>query len=300
MAFVISSINPFVNETREQLIEKTILTGKTLDMVTVIPGIKYKESINQMANTISVRSATCGFSANGSIAFTQRVIEVTPLEVKDTLCPKTLETIWLAQSFKPGAPKDLQLGPIVAESYVKNIQNFNEKKLWVGATGSNSFQGYIQLLSAETTRVKDIGGTYGYTASHVAGTIVGIVNYHVTQVPEELLENTDLCLFMSNANYDLYCAALVAANMYHYTADSSKREMIIPGTGIKAVGMYGLTGYNYMILTPSSNLIVGTDMMNEEEKFDIWYSQDNDEVRVNIQWKYGTQVYWPEFCVCNF
>ena len=299
MSFVISSINPYVNETKEQLIEKTILVGKTMDLVTVIPGIKYKESINQMANTIAVRNATCGFTPNGSIAFTQRIIEVTPLEVKDTLCPKTLETIWLAQSFKPGAPKDLELGPIIAESYVKNIRNFNEKKLWVGATGSNSFQGFVQLLGQEVTRVQDVGSTYGYTASHVAGTIIAIVNKHITLIPEELLEE-EVTLFMSNANYDLYCAALVAANQYHYTADATKRSMIVPGTGVRLEGMLGLTGTNYMVLTVASNLIVGTDMMNEDEKFDIWYSQDNDEVRVNVQWKYGTQCYWPEFCVCNF
>jgi len=55
-----------------------------------------------------------------------------------------------------------------------------------------------------------------------------------------------------------------------------------------------------MLLTYGANLVVGTDLLNEEEKFDIFYSRDNDEVRVNIQWKIGTQIYFPEYVVVNY
>ena len=62
----------------------------------------------------------------------------------------------------------------------------------------------------------------------------------------------------------------------------------------------GLTGTNYIFGTYAENMVVSTDLTNEEEKFDIWYSQDNDEVRVNIQWKIGVQIYFPQFVVTNF
>ncbi len=41
MSFNVSSINPFVNETAQGLIKKAVLTGKSLDLLTVVPGIKY-------------------------------------------------------------------------------------------------------------------------------------------------------------------------------------------------------------------------------------------------------------------
>lgn len=306
MAFNVGSISAYTNETKEQLIEKAILTGKTLSLVSIIPGIKYKETINSLENTVTVANAVCGWSPAGTVTFNQRVIEVTALEVKDALCPKTLEKYYLGQLMKPGAPKDLELGPIVAESYVKQVQAINEKTFWQGGMGSpvyGKFNGFVKILSTEATRVdvSAMGSPAVGSGPYTAATIIGIVDMMVSNTPEEILDAPGLTLFMSLGNYMLYTAALRTANLFHYNGENGANyETLIPGTNIKAVGIAGLTGTNYMILTYAQNLAIGTDMMNEEEKFDIWYSKDNDEVRVLIEYKYGTQVYFPEFCVTNF
>ena len=91
MAFNVSSISKFTNETSQELVKKAVLTGKTANLVTILPGVKYKETLNLLENTITVADASCGFNPAGSVAFSQRVIEVAPLEVKDSLCEKTLK-----------------------------------------------------------------------------------------------------------------------------------------------------------------------------------------------------------------
>lgn len=300
MAFSLGTLNPFVNETAMQLVKKAVLTGKTIDMVSLVPGIKYKQTLNILDNDPYVAYATCGFSSSGSVAITQREIQVTAFEIKESLCEKNLEQYFVGQWMKAGSPKEEELGPILAESYVEKVKAYNEVQIWTGDynTSSVSMDGILTILSA-SGNTKNVSGSAG---THTANNIIAHVDAMVAATPEAILDKTDLVLFMSYANYMLYTSALRTANLYNYKdfSNGSEFEVYIPGTTIKAVATKGLTGKNNMVLTYASNIVVGTDLANEEEKFDIWYSRDNDEVRVNIQWKLGVQVYFPEFCVTNF
>jgi len=302
MAFNVSAISAYTNETAQDLVKKAVLTGRTMELVSVVPGIKYKEALNILTNTPTIAAASCGFTPAGSVAFKQRDITVTALEVKEALCQKTLEQYWMGQLMKPGAPTDMELGPVLADSYVEKIKEANEMNIWQGIAGStatsyNEFDGFLQILGAEVTAV----GVTAAAAPHTSSDIVAHVDAMVAAVPEDILDRDDLILFMSYANYNLYTAALRTANLFHYNgAVGADYTCVIPGTNIKAVATKGLSGSGSFVLTYGANLVIGTDLLNEEEKFDIFYSRDNDEVRVNIQWKIGCQVYWPEFCVINF
>lgn len=301
MAFNVSSIDPYVNETASELISKAVATGKTLDLVTILPGVKYKQALNFLDNSVSIQPASCGFTSNGSVSFKQREVEVTALEVKEDLCQKTLEQYWMAQAFKPGAPKENEIGAVLADSYVKNIKASNEYSIWQGNLDSSpsigQFNGFLALLADESDRVKVNSIRGPFTAS----TIIAAVDKMVAAIPEAILTQPDLTLFMSMSNYMLYTAALRTANLFHYNGENGAEfETYIPGTSVKAVGTTGLTANNSLVLTYASNLIVATDLANEEEKFDIFYSRDNDVLRVNIQYKMGVQVFYPEFCVTNF
>jgi hypothetical protein len=306
MAFNVSNISPYVNETAGQLIKKAVATGKTIDIVNIIPGIKYKQTINILDNTAVVKDATCGFTSNGSVAFLQREMEVTDMEIKESLCEGPLQQYFLGQSMKAGSPKEDQLGAILAESYVEKIKEYNELNLWQGGLGSPAygvFNGFIEILSHEVTRVTPsaIGTPNIIPGPFTASTIIAVVDAMVANIPEAILMKPDLTLFMSMSNYMLYTAALRTANLFHYNGENGVNfETIVPGTNVKVIGTHGLVGTDYMVLTYASNLNVGTDLLNEEEKFDIWYSKDNDEVRVNIKWKLGAQVSFPSQIVTNF
>jgi len=301
MAFVVSGIGVYTDQTSQELVKKLLLTGRTMEQITVIPGIKYKEALNLLTNTVTIGAATCGFSPNGSVAFTQRDIAVTAMEVKDTLCPKTLEKYWMGQMMKPGAAQDTELGQILAESYIEKIKLANEFELWQGdiASGAtyNQIDGFLYLLKTNAVSAVRVTAQTGHTASD----IVAHVNDMVANIPEDILAAENLTLFMSYANYMLYTAALRTANMFHYNGENGAGyECFIPGTNVKASATRGLNGSPKFVLTYATNLVAGVDLLNEEEKFEIWYSKDNDEVRVNIQWKLGAQIYFPAYCVVNW
>jgi len=303
--FDISTIDPYVNQTATGLISAAVLGGDTMDFATIVPGIKGSQSINYLEDEITINFASCGFTPDGETSITQRDIEVKALEVKKQWCEKDLEPIFLGQMMKPGAPKDPQFGDILANRVVELIKKENEKQLWVGGLGSPAYgkiDGYVAILSSEADRVDctslspaiDDGP---YTASNIVET----VDFLLTNLPEEIAMREDLCVFMSMGNFKLYTAALrTAALLPAAWVEDGNFEITIPGTNVKAKAQAGLTGTDYMILTFKANLIVGTDLLHEEEKFDIWYSRDNDELRGNFQFKLGAQVYFPAFCVTNF
>lgn len=299
MAFVVTGISAYTDQLSQDLVKAAVLTGRTMEKATIIPGVKYKTALNLLTNTVTVNAATCGWSPTGSVAFTQRDLTATALEVKETLCLKTLEQYWLGAKMKPGTPKDADLGQLLAESYVEKIKVQNELNLWQGnasASAYTKFDGFLKILSGSGT-VATGALTTGHTVANIIQTVTSMSN----AVPEDIQDRDDLTLFMSYANYNLYTSALMQANLYSYNGDEGlEHETRIPGKNITVSATKGLTGRPQMVLTYNANLVVGTDLLNEEEMFDIWYSKDNDEVRVNIHWKLGAQVYFPAHAVINF
>jgi hypothetical protein len=132
-------------------------------------------------------------------------------------------------------------------------------------------------------------------ASITASNIDDIIATIYSVIPAALLGKPDLMIAMGTDTFRLYRTWLVGANLYHYAAvETADMEIVDPITGIKIYGLNGMNGTNKIVAGLWSNLFIGTDMMNEEEEYKFWYSQDNDEVRYRATFKYGTQIAFPE------
>jgi hypothetical protein len=300
MSFNVSSINPFVNETAEQLIKRALITGNTMDEITLQAGIKYKEKINILDNTITVADATCAWTSQGSVAFLQREIEVHSLEIKETLCQTDLEPYWMGQSFAPGAPYENQIGAILADSYIEKIAEFNELNIWKGNTGTASTYGKIDgfqyILSNEPTRI-----TGTATTAFTSANVIDVIDAMVSAIPEDIADKNNLVLNCSYAFYRMAVLAYTKANLYQMNiGPDAVFAMNIPNTNVMLKARKGLTGTNHLILTYMTNLIVGVDLANEYDKLDIFYDRGVDALKVLAKWKIGCQVAFPQHVVCNF
>jgi len=83
------------------------------------------------------------------------------------------------------------------------------------------------------------------------------------------------------------------------TADDGNTSWMFPGTNIKVQPVNGLNSTNRVVLAPASNLIYAVDMMNEEEKFKLWWSEDDQYVKFLVQFKYGVAYYWGDYVVVS-
>ncbi len=290
----------YLDQLRDGLVPKLVTEGITTSIVEVIPGVKNSMSLNLVSNNITVQDAACGFSPAGDVALGQRELRVYPKAVNDTLCPKDLEQIYLGTYMKNN--KEIPFTQIFAESYINRVNAWNERFIW---DGDGTVDGFVKLINDEAkvvNRASQVNSASGYIAKLEA---------LMAGAPTEVLTSEEGVVFCSFAFYSGYMNALRAANIFNLANTEYKNGgwvTTIPGTNVRLIATAGLSELTNntiatgeaLIYTTASNLVVGTDMLNDEEMFDMWYSRDNDEYRVNIQWKIGTQVRFPEFIVKGY
>ena len=91
------------------------------------------------------------------------------------------------------------------------------------------------------------------------------------------------------------------ANQFHYTVDQKANgEFILPGTTIKVIAVQGLNGTGDIVAARISNLFIGTDLLNEEERFEIFYAKEADQVRFVSEFKMGVNFAFPDEIVKFF
>ena len=129
--------------------------------------------------------------------------------------------------------------------------------------------------------------------------VVSIIDAVYKSIPVEVLDKEDLFIACGTDTFRLFTVALKTANLYHYGVDAVNFELFIPGTNIKLVALNGLNGTSRVIAMRKSNGFMGVDLMNEEEKFEIFYAKEADEVRFMAAFKAGVQVAFPSQ-VANF
>lgn len=286
----------YLDEMREELIGKIVLEGDTMDWAHIIPGVKNRISLNEITGVDDFVDASCGWDVKGNLTLTQRELIVYPKQLKNEICPKTLETTYLGSYMRTN--KEVPFVGVIAEAYVSSAHAFAEKFIYQG-DGVND--GLYQIIDAEANVVD------ASVAVDAAATWIDRVNEMLTVTPAEVLERRDGILCMGYADFMSLVMELNATAQFTVTFnEGAPMEFYYPGTTILVKAVAGMNGIaaptkgKNMILTYKDNIAVGTDMMNDEEVLDIFYSRDADAVKVNIQFKIGSQVYFPDFVVKGY
>lgn len=302
----------YIDELKDKLMAKMLFEGRTMEFAKVIPGVKNKITLNLLANTAIPTTATCGWTpdpSNKYVNLDQKVLEVCPLEIKDAICPKDFEHLYLGMYMKNN--KEVPFEELIAESYINKAMNANEKMIW---DRGGCTDGLLKMIAADANVIDastDVAG---------ASTAIEAVNTLIANATPDILMHTDKIIYTSYAMFNAYASELRAANLYiqantdYNNGGLANYELVIPGTDIKMVAIAGMdnllgtiaVGYDVngvlqpMLLTYKENIVIGTDMLNDEETLDMWYSRDNDEVRVNVQYKLGWNFYFGEHIVRGY
>lgn len=309
MAFSISTLTNYTKENEAQLVTSSVLGAKTAALIksagNVMVGVKSAETINVMdTDAFFQAGGTCGWNASGTTSFTQRTVTVGKIKVQEALCPKTLESKYLQKALPTGSQYDsIPFEQDYSDKKAKTIASQLETALWQGDTTSangnlNKFDGLVKLIGAASGVVDANVSGYisGAPLTSISSTnVISLFDGVYKAIPAKVVAADDMVIVCGMDTFRTYTIALKNANMFNYAFDGkADSEFTLPGTNIKVIALQGLNGTNDVYALRLSNMFLGTDLLNEEEKFEIFFAKEADEVRFAAEFKMGVNIAFPD------
>ena len=295
MGLKVNAITGYVDANEKQLIGKALIGGKTAGLLNLQTGVKGSAYLNLLNADPTLQAGGCGWNADGDSTVTRREIKTGQIKVNIPFCDKDLIGTSLQHDVKIAVgAKTLPFEEEFIGQNLKAIQKKLEETIWQGDTDAGvghlkRFDGFIKILDGAS--VVDAGDTLDVIADAKKA-----VEAVVQALPNEIMDRADKVIFAGYDVYRAYIAQLQAANLYHYTADLvGAMEVVIPGTDITLIGVHGLTGQKMLFGTYLENMYFGTDLEGDAEKFLFWYSEDNSEFRLKVEFNAGVQIAYPDF-----
>lgn len=309
MSYNLAGLSTYTNQQTLPLITKSLFDARTVSLITKQVGVKYVSALNLMDTTTAFTYGnTCGFNGSGNTTdFTQRTITAVHTKVHEAICPKTLEQYWMQTQLTAGSmPTTIPFEQAYAEQKVKSIQKALETAVWQGdGSGSPaSITGFASIFASAS--VTDLNASaYGWatdlsfaTLKSTPANAIALLNTFETYLPADIKGYDDVVIF---CGYDVFTAikqGLVAENYFNisYLNGVENYELTLPGSNIKLIGVNGLNGTYDLYAGRLAHFIFGTDLLNEEERFEIFYAKEADEVRFVCEFKAGVQIAFPDQC----
>lgn len=308
MAYNVTALAAYTKPNERQLLVQSLFTAKSITLATKMPNIKSAMQVNVMDTDAVFQSGTsCGWNASGTTVFTNRTLTVAPIKVQEALCPKDLESKYLQLVLPNGSnPKSIPFEEQYTSLKTGLIAEQLETAFWQGNTASgngnlNKFDGLLKIIDAASGVTEAnvsgfmTGAPYSTSGGITTSNIVNIMQGVYKAIPVELLGKEDLYVFVGMNTFRTYQLALTNLNLFHYNTDASNGnfEIVIPGTNLKVIAVNGLNSTNRIIAMRASNMFFGTDIEDEEYKWELFYAMEAMEMRWNVEFKAGTQIGLP-------
>jgi hypothetical protein len=316
MAFDVSTLANYTKDNWKDLVTSSVLGSKTATLIkaqgNVLVNVKSAENITIMDTDAFFQSGTnCGFNASGTTTFTQRAVTVGKIKINEALCLKDLERTFLQNALPAGSRySDMIFAEQFANRKAEKVAEQMEIALWQGdilsANGNlNKFDGLLKLITAASTAVTNANtSTYisgGPISSITVANVVSVFDAIYTAIPAKVVAKDDITIFCGMDTFRLYTIALKNANLFAYNLDiKADSEFFLPGTTVKVVAVQGLNGTNDLVAARISNLFMGTDLLNEEERFEIFFAKESDQIRYVNEFKAGINFAFPDEIVKFF
>jgi len=305
MAFDVSTLAAYTKQDARKLVTSAVLGAKTVTLIkdagNVMVGVKSAETINIMDTDVLFQSgASCGFTASGTTAFTQRTVTVGKIKINEALCLKDLESKYLQEALPQGSRYDSM---IFAEAYsnrkAEKIAAALEKAVWQGDTTSGDsqllhFDGLIKQVNSGAVQANASPFIGTVATSITSANVIAVVDAVYAAIPAEVVDKDDVVIFCGMDVFRTYTIALKNSNLFHYNYDGKANgELVLPGTTIRVIATPGLNSTNKLYAMQLSNIFWGTDLLDEQERFELFYAKEADQVRFVCEFKAGVNVAFP-------
>jgi hypothetical protein len=311
MAYNVTGLAAYTKQNVDLLVKNSVFEARTqqeiLKMGNVRVGVKSSEAIGRMDTDVFFQDdSACGFNASGVTTFTQRSLVVGKVKINEILCDKDLEPYYLQQSLKAGGEyTTAAFAADYTDQKAKKIAEALEVALWTAnSTGSagtngllNKFDGIKTLITAAGGSVVNANttGFYGTPATGITSTTIAknAINAVIKGLPAKIKGKDDVRIFCGWDVFAYLIQAYVDANLFHFAPDAkiddNSAAFTVPGTSYKVIPVHGLDGTDDIYAFRMSNIFLGTDLLDEENKFWIRWSEDDENIKFTARMKIGVQ-----------
>jgi hypothetical protein len=290
MAFTVTS--NYAGKAAGFYISAALKEATSLDHLTVLQNIKYKENLQKVAGSNLVRNADCNFTDHGTLALTESILTPKNLQINMQTCKDTLLSSWEAETMRAGAMNNNspKFEDYVISYFTQHISDAVESSVWSGAAATNGqFEGF---LTAVTGAFAVNGNVIANAAAgaYTAGTIISELQKIAAAIPSTVYGKEDLRIYMNWKTYRLYVSAISTlgyVNMY-----SMNNDYEATFEGIKLSVVYGMPD-NQMVAAQVSNLFFGTDLLSDTTQvkmLDMSPLDGSENLRFVAKYSGGVQV----------
>ena len=288
MSYNLANLQTYTDEMSFELISKAVLQTSVMDYASIRSGLKFgTTTINLLDADIAVADRACGWDAAGNLTYSQVEIDMQEKQTKQALCPTDLRDYYLAERLSASAhAEEVPFEEVTVNLFVEKIRKWNEDYL-----GSQIIAKITVALGATTS---------GQTVASIPSTIINDVMDLIDAVDPSVLDRDDLGVIMSPAYFNMLRRALTAQNLFHFNAPgvNNNTELMMPGTDFRVIKSSGFsTSATYPAVTgdsfiagPLKDIVVGCGLEDDFDMLKVFYSADNDEVRVMGSWRIGLGI----------
>lgn len=292
----VDAITGYVEQHNLPLLSKSIIGSTTTKYFNLMTGVKGTAALNILDADPALQCGNaCGFDPATDTTFTQREIKAIPFKVNMTFCDKNLLDTWANYEVKVAAGlKNLPFEEEWTNQIVDKVKVQVEDFIWNGGEYcSANVKGILGILREE--------GGEGITVAEGTTTYNALVSAYLDLDPL-IQSKDDVVIFTSFKRYNELVQEILSASHYHLDVTNYEEGVVLPGTRVKVIPIsvipetyFGGATYQelYGVIGRLSNFYYATDLRGDEEKFDLWYSKDNREFRLAIEFTAGAQVAFP-------
>ena len=291
--FTVSGLTAYIEQNRDLIIGSFGLANRdTRSRIGIQTGVKGSMHLHYLTLSPVVQDgASCGFNAQDAITLSERLISVAIHKVQGQICPETLIGKYAEYLVRVNArDNDLPYEQYIVDTLVEQVNKLIETEIWQGKTvahsGTDLIDGFLYQMGDDASVITE---SIASGSSAYAG-----IQAVYAKMPEETLERGGV-IFVSPAIFRAFMMEMVALNLFHYAGavNDNPDEFILPGSDVRVIKTPGLAGSLKIVGTFADNLVYGTDMEGDEEKFNLRWSEDDEIWKYTIKWAGGVAYHFP-------
>lgn len=302
MSLDLTKLTAYVDQNRLPIIRKAVVGNKTAEEFYLMTGVKGATALNLLDTTVTFGDgSTCGWNEAGKSELSQRVLTPGAIKVNMSFCDKAMLKYWMNYDIRVAAgQKNLRFEEDFINGVVDGVKANLETAMWQGdttkvATNPNIgyFDGMLKIIDAANGVIK--------TTFAEGATVTSIVNDVYSKLPSAVFSKGEVVIYMGSDSYRKYIQELIANGNLVITNALNDVAMpdsiLIPGTNVRAIGVAGLDNTGRFVASYKDNFVYGVDLAGDDEVAKMWYSEDNREFRLAIEFIAGVQVAYPDLVV---